>query len=1208
MAGSVFELFAKLSLDTSEFESKLSSARGEMEKGWGGIGTVVSKGAKVIAGAVTAASAATGAFAKAAVDDSIRYETAFTGVTKTVDETATTSYQMLSDAIKKMATETSSSKEVIAGVMEAAGQLGVSADDIVGFTKTMIELGDTTNLSAEEAAVALARFTNITGESTGNVDRLGATIVALGNNFATDEASIVSMATRLAASGTIAGMTSTDILALSTAMSSVGIQAEAGGTAMSTVLTKIGNAVASGSDKVELFASTAGMTAQEFTNAWKTSPVEALSAFIVGLNKMNESGENVNEVLDELNISGIRETNMIKSLALASGVLTDAVDIANTAYSDNLALNAEAEKRYNTTESKINQLKQAYSNLKILIGDELKPVFRDFLAEATEKVMGFTEKLQNGGLQTALEKIKGGFERIKEAISPLTEQFQAFASNEDVASTATNLLKGAFDLFVDGLHAASVILATVIEKVGQFVKWLNSGSAGAEAMKAAIVALVAGFAAFETVNTIIHTVKAAFLALNAVMAANPITLVIAAIGALVAAFVYLWNTNEDFRNFWINLWDNIKEKVSSAIEFIKGYFEVLKAAFAIVKEEIAQKIEALKESWSAFKEHLAQIGEQIKEVWTAVKDAFVSAWESIKQFVTEDVPNAFNTAVEFLKGLPEKALQWGSDLLGGFVDGIKQKWEDLKQAVSDTAQKIKDFLGFSKPKEGPLSDADTYGGDFIKLLVDGMNGESGNLINKAIEIAESVKTNLTNAWETAKEIGSNFLTNIHNGVAEKASTLFEAAATTAQNTRERISTTWENAKELGSNLLANIQNGVSEKASNLVENATKIASTTREGISKTWESAKTIGSNLATLLSNGVSEKASDLVGKAADIAKTTRDGITKTWDGAKTIGSNFLTTIRNGVSEKASDLTKGAADIAKNTRDAVANTWEHAKTIGSNFTAALQNGIGEKLSTVVDSASKIAKGVYDSFSKAWSNAKTLGNNLISQLQGGVSEKANALTESIKKIGDSIGTYFRTFADKAKTLGSNIIQSVRAGIGERIGDIRAQVQELGNSLSSVFRNLADSAGTWGRDLIGNFVAGLQEKLEALKDKAIAIAQQIKDVIGFSEPKEGPLSNFHTYAPDMMELFAKGIKDNAGLIKDAVSDGFDLRGQIMNGFDRGTVVSAGPSRTISGGGNSGDNRSMTVILQLDRTELGRAVYQLNNEETQRVGVKLAGGIA
>jgi len=168
------------------------------------------------------------------------------------------------------------------------------------------------------------------------------------------------------------------------------------------------------------------------------------------------------------------------------------------------------------------------------------------------------------------------------------------------------------------------------------------------------------------------------------------------------------------------------------------------------------------------------------------------------------------------------------------------------------------------------------------------------------------------------------------------------------------------------------------------------------------------------------------------------------------------------------------------------------------------------------------------------------------------------------------------------------------------------VQELGNALSSVFRNLADSAGTWGRDLIGNFVEGLKEKLESLKNQAIAIAQQIRDVIGFSEPKEGPLSNFHTYAPDMMELFAKGIKDNAGLIKDAVSDGFDLRGQIMSGFNGGTVVSTGPARTISSGNSDGLSR--TVILQLDRTELGRAVYQLNNEETQRVGVKLAGGFA
>jgi hypothetical protein len=153
----------------------------------------------------------------------------------------------------------------------------------------------------------------------------------------------------------------------------------------------------------------------------------------------------------------------------------------------------------------------------------------------------------------------------------------------------------------------------------------------------------------------------------------------------------------------------------------------------------------------------------------------------------------------------------------------------------------------------------------------------------------------------------------------------------------------------------------------------------------------------------------------------------------------------------------------------------------------------------------------------------------------------------------------------------------------------------------LFMERIRDAANWGRDLIQSFINGILEKWNALKQTVGNVAQSVKDFLGFSEPKEGPLSNFHTYAPDMMELFAKGIRDNEHLISDAVSSGFDLRDQIGASFNGGRVISSGAPRSISGG-----NGNTTVILQVDRTELGRVVFQLNDEETQRVGVRLATG--
>jgi len=137
------------------------------------------------------------------------------------------------------------------------------------------------------------------------------------------------MATRLASAGTVAGLSEQDILALSTAMSSVGINAEAGGTAMTQTMTAISKAVSAGGDDLETFAKIAGVSASEFADMWGNEPIDAISAFIGGLGKMNENGEDTISVLDELGLSGIRQSNMLRALALASDVLGDAVTTAN---------------------------------------------------------------------------------------------------------------------------------------------------------------------------------------------------------------------------------------------------------------------------------------------------------------------------------------------------------------------------------------------------------------------------------------------------------------------------------------------------------------------------------------------------------------------------------------------------------------------------------------------------------------------------------------------------------------------------------------------------------------------------------------------------------------------------------------------------------------------------------------------------------------
>lgn len=362
----------------------------------------------------------------AAAESSIEFESAFTGVRKTVDGTPE-QLAALSDEIKRMAAETGVSITTIAAVAENAGQLGVATENIASFTRTMLDLGESTNLTADEAAVAIARLTNIMGSGEDATSRLGSSLVALGNNFATTESEILEMATRLASAGKLAGMSEAQILALATAMSSVGIEAEAGGTAMTQTLNAIERAASSGGNTLETFARVAGMSAEEFTTAWRTDAAGALTAFIQGLSALSAQGGSVTAILDDLGLSGIRQSNMLRSLALASDMMTDALETSNSAWAENVALANEANAVYGNTEHRISAARESINNLGIAIGDAFGPQISGGADMVNDLAQALTDAAETApGLVSALGSVTVGITGAAAAYVALKAAATAF--------------------------------------------------------------------------------------------------------------------------------------------------------------------------------------------------------------------------------------------------------------------------------------------------------------------------------------------------------------------------------------------------------------------------------------------------------------------------------------------------------------------------------------------------------------------------------------------------------------------------------------------------------------------------------------------------------------------------------------------------------------------------------------------------------------
>lgn len=357
---------------------------------------------------------------------SMDFETAVTGVAKTTDLTDE-ELAAMADSIRSLSTEIPATAEEISAVAEAAGQLGIQKEALLDFTETMVMLGTSTNMTADEAATALARFANITGMGAGEYDRLGATIVDLGNSFATTEQEITEMATRLASAGTLAGISEPGILALAASMSSVGIEAEAGGTAMTETLNAIETAVAGGGEALDEFARLAGMSSEVFAETWQNDALSALTSFIGGLGQLDEQGESTVLVLENLGLTGVRQSNMLKSLGLAAEQMTGAVDLANTAWEENTALTDEASKRYATTQSQLILLQNSYRNVQAAIGDAYTPTLKELYAAGTDVLDGAAQFIRdNPALVKALGVAAGAFGLVTGAVAASTVAINAF--------------------------------------------------------------------------------------------------------------------------------------------------------------------------------------------------------------------------------------------------------------------------------------------------------------------------------------------------------------------------------------------------------------------------------------------------------------------------------------------------------------------------------------------------------------------------------------------------------------------------------------------------------------------------------------------------------------------------------------------------------------------------------------------------------------
>jgi TP901 family phage tail tape measure protein len=301
-----------------------------------------------------------------------QFESSFAGVRKTVKATDA-EFAVMAQQFRDLALEIPVNVNELNRLGEAAGALGIPKAEIVDFARVMALLGVTTNLTSDQAAEGIAKIQNIFGTAGVATENFASTLVALGNDGASTETQILEMANRIAGAGNVIGLTQGEVLAFASALASVGLEAEAGGTAISRVFIDIAAAVSEGGDAVAGFAEVVGVPIQEFQRLFKEDAATAVSEFIGGLTRIKESGGDLLGTLEQLGFKEIRVRDTLLRAAGAGDLLTRALDLQKTAWEENNALTNEATERFKTFESQAKLLYNKLYDLGIELGNQLLP-------------------------------------------------------------------------------------------------------------------------------------------------------------------------------------------------------------------------------------------------------------------------------------------------------------------------------------------------------------------------------------------------------------------------------------------------------------------------------------------------------------------------------------------------------------------------------------------------------------------------------------------------------------------------------------------------------------------------------------------------------------------------------------------------------------------------------------------------------------------
>lgn len=623
----------------------------------------------------------------------------------------------------------------------------------------------------------------------------------------------------------------------------------------------------------------------------------------------------------------------------------------------------------------------------------------------------------------------------------------------------------------------------------------------------------------------------------------------------------------DGHRFGSSLGSKVVSGFGSTIK--KGFALAAKAGIATISAASAGIGAIVKSSASAYADYEQNIG--------GVETLFKDNADTIVKYASEAYKTAGISANDYMQNVTS----FSASLLQGLGGDTAQAAEIANEAMvdmSDNANKMgtdissiqNAYQGFAKQNYTML--------DNLKLGYGGTQAEMARLINDSGVLGDSIKVD----EKTVNSVSfDKMIEAIHKVQTDLdiTGTTSKEAATTVSGSLGSVKAAWANLMAGMGDKNADLKNLIKEMVNTVKTFAKNIMPVIKQALSGVTTLISELAPDIAAELPQLVSDLLPQLIEAGAQIFQALVKGISDNIDTITQAVITAVTTIATALIQNTGPLVQALATIITTIAQAL-------PTILPDLTEAIKQQMPLILQAILDSLPAIIECATQIIVTI---AETLANNINLIVDGAVkiidtlamslsdSDTAKKLTEAAFKIVFTLTKEIVKNLPDILASGILIAVEIVKGIAQGMVDFFAPVSD---ALSDKLLDLTDwfsrkwnDFKEWGSDMIQAFIDGIKEKWQSLKDTVCDVASSVKDFLGFSEPDKGPLSNFHTFAPDMMDLFAKGIADN----EDTITMQFNRSLQPLMDTD---VIppsfSALPEKSVNNGGNDTMNKIIALL--------------------------------